>query len=126
MFNAGKTLLVVFGTIFITSCATPSSQPAPISPSIIESNLSEFAHANCLYWYFLGKGYDTADIKAVAGGLVETGTAPAEAYEEIALAVKKFRPTVETKQNIDTDLLRCFMLDKNESLQSIIDRYTGP
>jgi hypothetical protein len=43
--------------------------------------------------------------------MVERGTASPEYYGQISLLVKKYSPSLKTKQNIDIDLLKCFTME---------------
>ena len=79
-------------------------------------NLVAFSHANCLFWYFQGQGWDTDGIRGIAGGFVEKGTHAAETYAEIAEFIRGYRPPLQTKEDVDIRLLRCFHL--NDSAES--------
>ena len=87
-----------------------------------EKNLMDFAYANCMFWYFKSKNYDIKDIRAISGGYVEIGHSSADKYQEIALYIKNYKTTRKTKQNIDSNLLKCFYLDENEGLKKLIDK----
>ena len=91
----------------------------------VRDNLNKFSQANCLFGYFKAKGYDTKDIRAIAGGYVEMGTSPPEAYERIADYISEYKTDKKTKQNIDPLLLKCFYLDTNSGLNKIIDEYAA-
>lgn len=108
-----------------SGCATPVSK-VPEGASATKQNLKQFAYANCLFWHFSSKGYSTDDIRAIAGGYVERGVAPPEAYQEIALFIEGYQPEVSTKQDIDPSLNRCFLLDANGRLDEIIGAYVAP
>lgn len=85
-----------------------------------DDELLRFAEANCFFWYFKKKGYDIQDIGAITGGIVEMGTYSAEKYQKVALLVKNYKPAVQTKHNIDIDLLKCFCLREDiEFVRSI-------
>lgn len=112
-------LLILFAIISLVSCQTLNDTPKN-EKSEFEINLMEFAHANCLFWYFKKMGYDTKDIRAIAGGIVEMGTSSADKYQKIALFVKDYKPGLKTKNNIDVDLLKCFHLDKSDELSQLI------
>ena len=68
---------------------------------------------------------DTKDIVAISGGYVEMGTSAAAVYQEIAVSIKSFQTKRKTKQDIDPGLLKCFYLEDNLSLQSIIHKATN-
>lgn len=91
----------------------------------VDNNLRKFAYANCLFWHFSSKDYELESIRAIAGGYVETGNAPPGAYEEIAFFVKNYRIEVDTKQNIDPTLNRCFHLDNVDALNAIIAKHSN-
>jgi hypothetical protein len=75
--------------------------------------LLDFAKANCFFWYFKKQGYDLEDIRSISGGLVEMGSYSADRYQQVSLMVRDYSPALETKQNIDVDLLKCFTLDSD-------------
>jgi hypothetical protein len=100
-------LLSLCGIVFLSSCVH-AAEPKALAP---QAELLDFAKANCFYWYFSKKGYDLEDIRAVSGGMVERGTASPEYYGQISLLVKKYSPSLKTKQNIDIDLLKCFTME---------------
>ena len=85
--------------------------------------LLKFAEANCFFWYFKKKGYDLQDIRAISGGIVETGSYSSEKYQQVSLLVKGYTPPISTKQGIDIDLFKCFQLGEDmefiNSLQNI-------
>ncbi|TNC83857.1 MAG: hypothetical protein CSH37_12740 [Thalassolituus sp.] len=94
---------------------------APQVKNSTEGNeLEAFAKVNCLYWYFKKKGYDTNDIQAIAGGVVEMSESSAESFQNIALFVKDYQPDIKSKANVDVDLYKCFKLDDSEELRSLI------
>jgi len=104
-------LLAVAIGAFSTGCATTSNPQA-----IQDASLQKFAYANCLMWYFESKGFDSEDIRAISGGIVETSDISLEVFQEIALTVKDYQPNLQTKHGIDINLLRCFHLDESEKL----------
>lgn len=85
--------------------------------------INDFAQANCLFWYFKEQGLPLDDIRAIAGGIVETSDLPAEVFQEVALSVQSFEPATASKANIDPKLSRCFQLQENAALQAILTRY---
>lgn len=109
----------------LSGCAAPEPKVSDEARAI-EQNLKQFAYANCLFWHFSSKGYSTDDIRAIAGGYVEVGTAPPEAYEEIALFIKDYQPETGTKQDIDPSLSRCFVLEASGRLDEIVGAYLAP
>ena len=79
-------------------------------------HLTQFAYANCLMWYFESKGYDTKDIRAISGGIVETSDISLEVFQAVALDVRSYHPDIKTKNNIDLNLLKCFHLKDYDKL----------
>ena len=71
--------------------------------------------------YFESKGYDTSDIRSISGGIVETSNISIERFQEMALLVKKYTPQLETKQNINKELLKCFHLDADIEINNKIN-----
>ncbi len=87
-----------------------------------ENELLKFAKANCFFWYFKKKNYDLKDIRAITGGIVEMGTYSAEKYQSTALLVKEYNPQIRTKQNIDVDLYKCFILEADKQFINKINK----
>lgn len=108
-----KYFLIVVMSAFLCSCASKKD--------VFESGLYEYSQANCLYWYFENKGYDTSDIRSISGGMVEISGESIEKFQEISLFIKNYRPDIKTKNNIDVDLYRCFHLRDSEELKNIIE-----
>jgi len=109
-------LSVVITTTYLSGCATlnPESDKT-------HDELTKFAYANCLLWYFDSKGYETEDIRSISGGIVETSDISLERFQEVALAVKSYSPDIETKNDIDKNLLKCFYLKDNEQLNELLE-----
>lgn len=118
----------------LLSCApdrSPDPPPATAASGAVttgasEANLRNFALANCLFAYFQKRGWDTRDIRGIAGGYVETGDSPAESYARIAEAVRAWQPDIRTKQDLDVELLKCFHLDDSESIGRLIAEGARP
>ena len=108
-------IFILFTISFLSGCAT-------LKPNKIKHNqqLMKFAYANCLMWYFKGKKYNTDDITAISGGIVETSNISINKFQEIALFIRNYNPELKTKQNIDKKLLRCFHLENSNKLKEII------
>jgi hypothetical protein len=106
---------ILFSTL-LAGCATA---PAP-GQGEAEDNLRDFAMANCLLQYFEKKNWDVTDIRGVTGGYVEMGHSPVETYSQIAETVQAWAPDIRTKHNLDTDLVKCFHLVENTSLEAVI------
>ncbi len=100
-------LLRCCAALFLSSCV-PAAKPPPPA---LQAELLDFAKATCFYWYFSKKGYDLKDIRGISGGIVELGSNSAEEYERVSLLVRQYSPPLQTKQNIDIDLLKCFTLE---------------
>jgi hypothetical protein len=97
---------------FLLGCSTPY-ETIENGPQQSFEELLDFAKANCFFWYFKKKGYDLEDIRSISGGIVEMGSYSADRYQQVSLMVRDYFPSIETKQNIDIDLLKCFILDKD-------------
>lgn len=109
-------LSAVIVTVYLSGCATLNSESDQAY-----DELTKFAYANCLLWYFDSKGYDTEDIRSISGGIVETSGISLEKFQEVALAVKSYTPDIETKNDIDTNLLKCFYLKDNERIKELLE-----
>lgn len=103
--------------VFLFSCSSTANENAP---DLSKDELLRFAKANCMYWYFKKMKYDTKDIRLVTSGIVEVGSQSAEKYEKIAISMKKYNPSVSTKNNVDVDLLKCFIFDADEEFMASI------
>jgi hypothetical protein len=84
--------------------------------------LLQFAKANCFFGYFKKKGYELDDIRSISGGIVETGSYSADIYQRVSLLVKDYSPVIQTKQDIDVDLLKCFKLDSDPDFIQSLDK----
>ena len=109
-----RSILFFGGFVFLSSCATATESKS-------KQQLYDFAQANCLFWYFDAKGYDTKDIRAISGGIVEKSAASAEDFQKISLFVKDYSPEISSKNDIDEKLNRCFQLRSSEALRALID-----
>ena len=101
--------------VFCTGCASSSLIAKEKS-----NELEKLAFANCFMWYLKSKGHDTKDIRAISGGIVEKSDVSLERFQEIALIVKEYHPSLETKNNIDLNLLKCFHLEESEKLNKVL------
>lgn len=108
-----KYFIMAVALPFLCSCTSSNRVPG--------SSLYEYSYANCLYWYFDGKGYDTDDIRRISGGMVEVSDESIEKFQQISLFIKSYKPDVKTKNNIDADLYRCFHLKESAELRNIIN-----
>ena len=112
-----KTLKYTALLLLISGCTQTGN-----SENNEENELLKFAKANCFFWYFKKKNYDLKDIRAITGGIVETGTYSAEKYQSVALLVKEYSPQIRTKQNIDVDLNKCFVLENDKQFIKEINK----
>jgi len=110
-----KVFLIFFVIVIVSGCASSG-----IERNNSNESLTKFAYANCLMWYFETKNYNTDDIRAISGGIVETSDVSIDKFQEIALFIKDYEPNLESKQDIDKKLLRCFNLERSEKLKAII------
>lgn len=81
----------------------------------LDSSVLSFARSNCLFWYFKSQGYDTTDIRKISSGIVEMSSYSADKYQDLAMLVKEYSPEISTKQNLDLQLGKCFVLDVDKS-----------
>lgn len=86
-----------------------------------QNELRKFAYANCVMWYLESKGYDTADVRAISGGIVEKSDISLDRFQEIALLVKEYNPDIETKNDIDINILKCFYLEDSAKIRRILN-----
>lgn len=107
--NAFLVVLICFSNMSCSYAVNTESNELPE----INRELLEFANANCFFWYFKKKNYDLKDIRAISGGIVETGSFSPDKYQQISMLVKEYSPNIQTKQNIDVDLYKCFKLSKD-------------
>lgn len=85
--------------------------------------LRGFALARCL-----GAAFQQirAEADAAAGGYVETGSAPFEAYAEIdALAVGFLERDYPSKSGSDLSIMKCFDLLESDELAAAVARHTA-
>jgi hypothetical protein len=113
----GRVIFFMLIPIIATGCAISN---AKVNNEANEKN--KFALTNCLMWYMQSKGYDTEDIRSISGGIVETSDISLDEFQKIALLVKEYEPTIQTKQNIDINLLKCFYLEESEELNKILGK----
>lgn len=117
--NAFLVVLICFSNMSCSYAVNTESNELPE----VNQELLEFANANCFFWYFKKKNYDLKDIRAISGGIVETGLFSPDKYQQVSMLVKEYSPNIQTKQNIDVDLYKCFKLSKDvvflEKLQLI-------
>lgn len=114
-----RLLISTFTCISLTvlgGCAsTQKTSPITVSP------LYKFALANCMFKYFETKGYDTDDIRAISGGIVETSDISIDKIQAIALFISEYNSNLETKSNIDSQLNTCFNLEESKEFRNLID-----
>jgi hypothetical protein len=103
-------------TLFsLTGCANKNN----IEPK--SDVLIEFAEANCLFWYFKSKDYDTSDIRKISAGIVSLSTYSAEKFQKTAFLVKEYSPVISSKGNIDVELAKCFVLKEDKVFAENLD-----
>ncbi len=112
--------MIKFFLLFLVIAVVTGCASSGITRNSSNKSLTKFAYANCLMWYFESKKYNTDDIRAISGGIVETSNLSIDKFQEIALFIKDYDPNLETKQDIDKKLLRCFNLERSEKLKAII------
>ncbi|MBB1474119.1 hypothetical protein ACED29_10255 [Shewanella sp. 5S214] len=84
-------------------------------------DLLDFAESNCIFWYFKSKDYDLSDIKKITSGIVELSNYSADKFQQTAILVKEYDPEVSSKENIDIELLKCFILKKDQQFLNKLD-----
>lgn len=109
-------LSILIVSLYLNGCANLKTEADQA-----RSDLTKFAYSNCLLWYFESKGYETADIRAISGGIVETSDISLEKFQNIALAVQSYNPAIKTKNDIDLNLLKCFYLKDDEKLSKYLE-----
>lgn len=106
---------------FLFGCSSQSAN-TELSTQQSSNELLQFAKANCFFWYFKKKGYELDDIRSISGGIVEMGSYSADMYQRVSLLVRDYSPAIQSKQNIDVDLLKCFRLDGDTDFIRSIDK----
>jgi len=114
--NILKSVILLIILKFVSSCSQADQATNSNSDELIK-----FAKVNCLFWYFKKHNYDIKDIREISGGIVEMGSYSAEKYQNLSLLVKKYKPKIQTKQNIDIDLYKCFILESDKEFINTID-----
>jgi hypothetical protein len=113
-------ILALAITLVITGCAGTKIHSKGTAAANSDE-LMDFAKASCFSWYFKKKGYELDDIKSISGGIVELGSYSAEKFREVAFLVKDYNPGLSSKNNIDIDLQRCFLMEKDPTFVNTID-----
>src|SRR5690554_5319492 len=96
--NTIKYLLIVAVFPLVSCAATTDSNPDRTEI------LYKYAQSSCIFWYLKDKGYDTSDIRAISGGIVEKSDISLDKFQSISFFVKEYTPTILTKNNIDVRL----------------------
>ncbi len=109
--------LVALSWLFVLTACAPAAQPAGDAS---RENLWQFAQANCLFQYFSAQGWETEDIRAISGAYVELGDSDPDTYAAISEAIGAWQPPIETKQDIDVALFKCFKLHESETISQLI------
>lgn len=112
-----KRCFLIAVTVFSQVSCVANSQQNATTPN---SDLMKFAYASCLLPYFQSKGIDTTDIRSISGGFVEKSEHSLDKFQEVALAVRNYNPQLNTKNDIDPNLNRCFFLEESEELREIL------
>ena len=100
-------LVLLIGVLTLSSCSTTA-------PKKENKDLLEFAKSNCFFWYFKSQNIDTSDIKKITSGIVEMSTYSADKFQQVAFLVKGYSPEVSSKNNINIELHKCFILDSDK------------
>jgi len=66
------------------------------------------------------KNYNTNDIRSISAGIVETSNISIDIFSEISIFIKNYQPNLETKNDIDLELNKCFYLEGSVGLKNII------
>jgi hypothetical protein len=109
--------------LLLVSCLSVPKNDREIDKAVVsaEKNLRQFGYVNCLYWYFDKKGYDTKDLRSIAGAIVELGYSSADKYRRLASFMREYRPHMTTKSEIDVDLFKCFKFDESAEFNRLIE-----
>jgi len=107
-------IVIILFSLLIISCST-----APVSHN---DELMRFANSNCIFWYFKSKNLDTNEIKKITSGIVERSHISADKFQQVALFVKKYSPSIKTKSNVDVQLAKCFVLADDIAFTAELER----
>lgn len=114
--------VVLISFIAITFGCSSQGVKSEKDKQTINDELVEFAKANCFFWYFKKKGYDIKDIGSITGGIVEKGSYSADKFQQVAFLVKDYSPAIQSKHNVDIELLKCFKLDQDSDFMQAIGK----
>jgi hypothetical protein len=119
-FIFGKHLMIKYklASLFICSALILFGCSEVKKNKFHSDDLLDFAESNCIFWYFKSKDYDLSDIKKITSGIVELSHYSAEKFEQTAILVKEYAPNVSSKENTDIELLKCFILKKDQQFLS--------
>ncbi len=106
--------VILISVISLSSCSTTKSAPE-------NNDLLEFAKSNCFFWYFKSQNIDTRDIKKITSGIVEMSTYSANKFQQVAFLVKDYSPKISSKNNINNNLQKCFILDSDKEFLAKLD-----
>src|SRR5690554_4851309 len=109
-------LSIILVSLFLSGCAAYKT-----GKDKAQSDLTKFAYANCLMWYFESKGNDTEDIRAISGGMVENSVICVKRFQKLLLAVMSYSSDIESKNNVDLNLLKCFHRKDYEKLNAYLE-----
>lgn len=107
-------IFIIASLLTIISCTT-------IEKSNNNNALLSFAKSNCFFWYFKSQNIDTGEIGKITSGIVEMSTYSAEKFQKVALLVKEYTPQVSTKQKVDVQLAKCFLLESDQEFINDLD-----
>lgn len=109
--------------MFVALISIPQLSCASNSKHVEPSNYNElmkFAYANCLFQYLKSENIDTTDIRHISGGIVEKSSTPINIFQKISIIISNYNPNIETKNDINIKLNKCFHLENSKELNKII------
>lgn len=112
-----KLTLVFLSALLMTACSHINT-----GEQTNEDTLYKYAYSSCLFWYFKSQGYDTEDIRAISGGIVEKSEVSLDKFQEMSLYLKDSASPVASKNDVNPDLNKCFHLETDTLLKEIIKR----
>lgn len=110
-----KLTLVFLSALMTTACSHINTGQQPN-----EDILYKYAFSSCLFWYFKNQGYDTEDIRAINGGIVQQSEVSLDKFQEISLYLKDSASPVASKHDINSGLNKCFHLETDTLLKEVI------
>jgi len=111
-----RIFVIICTSLFLVACSS-----IPVTHQNHRAkNLYKYAHSSCLFLYMNSEGYNTNDIRSISAGIVETSNISINVFSEISIFIKNYKPNLDTKNNINIDLNKCFYLEDSKELQDII------